>query len=146
MENFPLRSVVVEVIPCLESLSEEFVSQPREVGKWSRKETLGHLIDSACNNHRRFVKMQIQSGLTLDGYEQDGWVRLQNYQQESWQAIVTLWRAYNFHLAHVIEQIPTEALGNTCVLHGKTLTLEFLVHDCVDHMKHHLAQIKSEVS
>jgi DinB superfamily len=142
MKNFPLRNVV-EAIPRLESLSEEFVSQPREIGKWSRKEILGHLIDSACNNHRRFIKMKIQSGLTLDGYEQDDWVRLQNYQQESWQAIITLWQAYNLHLAHVIEQIPAESLANTCVLAGKTLTLEFLVHDYIDHMKHHLAQITS---
>jgi hypothetical protein len=141
MENFPLRSVVEEVVPRLEALSEAFVSQPREVNKWSRKEILGHLIDSACNNHRRFVKMQIQSELMLDGYEQDDWVRLQNYQQESWKAIVTLWQAYNFHLAHVIEGIPTEALTNTCVLGGKSLTLEFLVTDYVRHLQHHLEQI-----
>jgi DinB superfamily len=141
MEKPSLRSVVTQVIPRLESLSEEFVSQPREVSKWSRKEILGHLIDSACNNHRRFVKMQIQSGLTLDGYEQNDWVRLQNYQQESWQAIITLWQAYNLHLAHVIEQVPTEALGNTCVLGGKTLTLEFLVKDYLEHLQHHLSQI-----
>jgi DinB superfamily len=141
MENFPLRSVVNEVIPRLESLSEDFVSQPRVTGKWSRKEILGHLIDSACNNHRRFVKMQIQSGQTLDGYEQDDWVRLQNYQQESWKAVVTLWQAYNLHLAHVVAQIPAESLSNTCVLGGKTLTLEFLMKDYLRHLKHHLTQI-----
>jgi hypothetical protein len=141
MENFPLRSVVTDAVPRLESLSEEFVSQAREIGKWSRKEILGHLIDSACNNHRRFVKMQIQSGQTLDGYEQNDWVRLQNYQQESWNAIITLWQAYNLHLAHVIEQIPKEALTNTCVLGGKTLALEFLLKDYLEHMQHHLAQI-----
>ena len=141
MENFPLRSVATETVPRLESLSEEIVSQPRAPGKWSRKEILGHLIDSACNNHRRFVKMQIQSGLTLDGYEQNDWVRLQNYQQESWQAVVTLWQAYNLHLVHVLEQTPTKALANTCVLGGETLTLEFLVTDYLRHVQHHLGQI-----
>jgi hypothetical protein len=141
MENFSLHSVITEAVPRLESLSEEVVSRPRAKGKWSRKEILGHLIDSACNNHRRFVKMQIQSGLTLDGYEQDDWVRLQNYQQETWQGILALWQAYNLHLAHVIEQIPTEALANTCVLGGETLTLEFLVTDYLRHVQHHLGQI-----
>jgi hypothetical protein len=141
MENFPLRSVVTKTVPRLESLSEEVVSRPREPNKWSRKEILGHLIDSACNNHRRFVKMQIQSGLTLDGYKQDDWVRLQSYGQENWKAIVTLWQAYNLHLAHVVEQIPATSLANTCVLGGKILTLEFLVTDYLRHLRHHLEQI-----
>jgi DinB superfamily len=136
-----LRDIVQKNAVKLSSLSEQNASQPRAVGKWSPREILGHLIDSACNNHRRFIKMQIKSGSSFDGYAQDDWVRLQNYQQRSWQDTVTLWQVYNLHLSYVIEQMPLESLGNTGVFGEQTVTLEFLINDYIRHLQHHLAQI-----
>ena len=136
-----LHTIVQENASKLFSLSEQAASTPRAIGKWSPKEILGHLIDSACNNHRRFIKMQIASGSSFDGYEQNEWVSLQSYQQRNWTDIVTLWQAYNLHLSHVIEQIPSEALGHTGVFGDETVTLEFLANDYIRHLQHHLAQI-----
>lgn len=140
MEN-NLKFIVQEASPKLFSISEEKASQPRVAGKWSPKEILGHLIDSACNNHRRMIKMQVQNGLSFDGYEQDDWVRLQSYQQRSWTDIVTLWQVYNLHIAHVIQQIPTETLGHTGHFGDTIVTLEFLANDYIAHLEHHLKQI-----
>ena len=136
-----LVNIIQQITPKLLLLSEEKASQPRAVGKWSPKETLGHLIDSACNNHRRMIKMQIKSGLQFDGYEQDDWVHLQRYQQRSWVDIVTLWQAYNLHLGHVIDQISPESLENTGLFDEQVVTLEFLANDYITHLEHHLAQI-----
>lgn len=143
MEN-NLESIIQKVTPKLLSLSEAAASQPRAVGKWSSKEILGHLIDSACNNHRRMIKMQIHSGLSFDNYEQDDWVRLQQYQQRSWADLVSLWQAYNLHLAHVITQIPQASLMNTGKF-GEVVTLEFLAKDYIRHLEHHLSQIMERV-
>ncbi|MGL4610130.1 MAG: DinB family protein [Trueperaceae bacterium] len=125
----------------LESLSTEVINQSRAPGKWSRKEILGHLIDSAANNHQRFVRVPLTAGVALPGYHQNDWVSLQNYQDYNWSQLVSFWYAYNLHLLHVVKQIPAGALKNTFTLNGEALELEFVVRDYLDHMNHHLAQI-----
>src|SRR5437879_3692564 len=81
-------------------------------GKWSKKEILGHLIDSAANNHQRFIRLQLTSRLDLPGYDGDEWVRLQRYQDRSWPEIIDLWQTYNQQLAGVIRLIDPKALRN----------------------------------
>jgi hypothetical protein len=121
--------------------TESQASQSRNSNEWSPKEILGHLIDSACNNHRRMIKMQVQTRQQFDGYEQNDWVRLQQYQKRSWQDVVNLWQAYNLHLAHVITQIPQVSFMNTGRLGDEEVTLEFLASDYIRHLEHHLTQI-----
>lgn len=111
-------------------------------GKWSKKEILGHLIDSAANNHQRFVRLQLSPRVDLPGYDGDEWVRVQRYQDRSWSEIIDLWHMYNTQLASVIRTADPKALGN--VWHtpdGKDLDLQFLIRDYVVHLKHHLDQI-----
>src|SRR5437867_6517044 len=81
-------------------------------GKWSAKETLGHLIDSAANNHQRFVRVQIADGLKMAGYEQVSWVRVQQYASTPWGDLVALWRSYNHHLARVVAAIQPAAFAH----------------------------------
>lgn len=116
---------------------------PRAAGKWTPKEIIGHLIDSASNNHQRFVRGQLQNNLSLPGYEQDHWVRVQRCKSEEWTSLVSLWKSYNLHLLHTISFIPDEALKNTHTMQNKTVTLDFIVRDYLEHMKHHLHQILS---
>ena len=111
-------------------------------GKWSKKEILGHLIDSAANNHQRFVRLQLTPRIDLPGYDGDEWVRVQRYQDRSWGELIDLWRMYNTQLASVIGHVDPAALRH--VWHtpdGQDLDLEFIMRDYVVHLRHHLDQI-----
>ena len=111
-------------------------------GKWSIQEILGHLVDSAVNNHQRFVRAQQVDSLTFPKYEQDAWVSLQGYNETPWGELIELWRLANRHLAHVIRRIPDEQLGTMCHIEPyDPMTLEFLIEDYLVHMQHHLRQI-----
>jgi hypothetical protein len=103
---------------------------------------LGHLIDSALNNHQRFVRAQLSESLAFPGYEQESWVRVQAYQDGRWPELVALWTALNAHLAHVIGRIDEEALERPCKIGGGApVTLRYLAEDYVRHLRHHLVQI-----
>lgn len=112
-------------------------------GAWSIKEILGHLVDSAANNHHRFVRAQQVEALSFPGYEQMAWVGVQDYQHEPWSDLVELWALYNRHLAHVIRRIPDAAASVPCRIGtGDTVSLRFIAEDYVVHLRHHLAQIQ----
>jgi hypothetical protein len=122
-------------------------------GEWSAKEVLGHLIDSAANNHRRFVEAQAKDDLVFPGYDQLHWVAAQQYRQAMWTDLVALWKAYNIHLAHVIASIPQDALtrprtensferlARQAESEGRPVTLEYLIRDYYEHIKIHLEQL-----
>jgi hypothetical protein len=124
------------------TISDAASAQRPATGAWSRKEILGHLIDSAANNHQRFVRLQLQEHLELPGYEQDGWVRVQGYRDLPWAEIIELWRIYNRHLSHLIRSVDSKALRHTWnTPDGDEVDLEFVMRDYIVHMKHHLDQI-----
>ena len=129
-------------LPRLTAIPDSTASQPRAPGKWSPKQVLGHLIDSAANNHQRFVRAQQPGALHLPGYVQDHWVNVQHYNDRSWADLVELWSAYNRHLAHVIAHIPESAQDLECLIDPyPPVTLGYLATDYVDHLWHHLSQI-----
>lgn len=137
-----LPSVLAAATEKLARISDAESSLIPAPGKWSRKQILGHLIDSASNNHQRFVRAQLESPLHFPGYAQERWVSTQNYQGESWEDLVLCWAGCNRHLLHVIAQISAEKLTHLCVIGGsEPVTLEFLAKDYVRHLEHHLAQI-----
>ena len=136
-----LASVVAHALPLLSAIPEDAASKKPAPNKWSKKEILGHLIDSAANNHQRFMRLQLQTEISLPGYDQDDWVRLNLYQHRTWNEIVTLWSAYNRHLASVIESLDDSALGHVWHSPDGDVTLDFIASDYVRHLKHHLAQI-----
>jgi hypothetical protein len=123
-------------------------------GKWSPKEIIGHLIDSASNNHGRFVRAQLQDDLVFAGYDQTAWVNVQRYQGRDWAALVRLWQAFNHHLACLMETAQSNSLARHRTRHnldelawqpladGQPATLEWFMRDYVGHLKHHLRQIR----
>jgi hypothetical protein len=115
---------------------------------WCAREVVGHLIDSACNNHRRFVLGQAPDVRKFDGYDGDEWVARQRYHQEPWRDLVALWTAYNRHLAHVIASTPAETLQHSGASPDgeRTVTVGFLMEDYVTHMRHHFDQIRRTVA
>jgi hypothetical protein len=101
-----LREAVERAVPALLALPDALTANPPAPGKWSPREIVGHLIDSASNNHRRFVLAQQQEDLVFSGYAQDAWVAAQRYQDAPWEELVSLWRQFNLHLARVMEAAP----------------------------------------
>lgn len=130
----------------LSAMKEQDVSEPLSPGKWNKKEILGHLIDSASNNHERFVRAQLSDKLEFAPYDQAEWVRVQGYGDESWRLLVDLWCAYNIHLAHVIASMSPERLAVRCKIGEKDpVSLEELIADYVRHLEHHLKQLNGIV-
>jgi hypothetical protein len=138
-----LIRIVGDTAPRLEAISGREAARRPGVEKWSRKEILGHLIDSASNNHQRFVRGQFAARLDFPNYSQNEWNAAQRYQEEPWDLLVRLWVAYNRHLAHVIAGITPEAAAHLCVIGegSPPVTLGALAEDYIRHLLHHLAQI-----
>jgi hypothetical protein len=137
-----LRTLLAFTPAKLGGISKAESEQRPGPGRWSRKEILGHLVDSAANNHQRFIRAQAEPQITFPGYAQEFWVSTQQYQREPWKTLTDLWRSYNTHLLHVIEQIPETKLQHQCSVGGaEPVTLEFLITDYVRHLEHHLRQI-----
>ena len=108
---------------------------------WSHKQELGHLIDSAANNHIRFVLASIDGEFRGQGYAQDKWVEAHGYRQMAWRDLVDFWYRYNVLLAHLVARIPEEHLDNRCVIGSGVQTLRFVIEDYVLHMQHHLDHV-----
>lgn len=147
---------IEEAAERLRVMTEEEAGTRGAAGAWSAKETIGHLIDSAANNHQRFVRAQFTDGLDFPGYAQDEWIAAQHYGDAPWPRLVELWRLYNLHLLHVVARIPADELKRPRRPHSldriafrllgadEAATLEYLIRDYLEHLKHHLSQIKTE--
>jgi hypothetical protein len=111
-------------------------------GRWSKKEILGHLIDSVSNNHQRLVRAQFAGRTDFPAYEQESWVAAQAYGTESWPDLVNLWLLYNRHLLHVLRNFPESALQHEVSIGGKApVTVAAIAEDYLRHMNNHLSQI-----
>ncbi|MFG0246179.1 MAG: DinB family protein [Phycisphaerales bacterium JB052] len=147
---------IAELSEDLFELQESFVSKPRKEGAWSRKQILGHLIDSASVNHQRFMEAQVNGSIVFEGYAHQRWVELQGYQEQDWEELVTLWSALNMHLCTLVERIPEEILGKQHPEHrfdqmafrpvpkDQPSTLGYLIEDYFAHLQYHLDQILPE--
>lgn len=138
-----LRHLVENAEPRLLKIGDETAGRPTAPGKWSPKQVLGHLIDSAANNHQRFIRLQLAAELHFPGYQQNEWVALNQYAGSPWTELVALWASYNRHLARVIEYIAPETLGHVWDSGNNRYTLEFIVSDYLVHLRHHVEQIIS---
>ena len=137
-----LLAVLTTAEPLLRQITPEQARQKPRPEKWSPLETLGHLIDSACNNQQKFVRSMATPQLEFVGYAQNFWVDAQQYQQAEWVTVLDLWLAYNRHLAHVIRHVDPAVLQHTLHIDGVgPFELGFIMADYVEHLKHHLRQI-----
>ncbi|XZF12787.1 DinB family protein [Chitinophagaceae bacterium MMS25-I14] len=132
---------LIEIIPGkLLSIPEEEFAQKPVPEKWSKKEILGHLIDSAANNHQRFVRTQFED-IPAISYDQNGWNHYSYYNQMDQRQLVQFWEIYNRHLLTLASHIPAEFLERKCRTNAGEVTLQWLVEDYVVHMEHHLKQL-----
>lgn len=139
-----LAALVNEVAPVLRAFTEDDVSRLCIAGGWSRKQILGHLIDSASNNHQRFVRALLAPELDGPGYDQSGCVRVERFAEADWTMLVDVWSSYNRLLAHILRGVPDSKLATPCRIgEAPAITLEELAIDYVRHLEHHLNQIRS---
>ena len=137
-----LATVLRNAMPWLVTISEAEASVPEREGKWSAKQVIGHLIDSAVNNLGRIVRLQIEAGQSLPGYEQMAWVGLQHYAEREWAQVLALWFALNEQVVWTIAHVEQPSLANRGVVAGEPLTLGYLIEDYVAHMEHHLRTMR----
>ena len=137
-----LGRTVAQAKPLLAKMNNADTSLRPQPEKWAKKEILGHLMDSAGNNHQRFVRATLQGSLTFPGYDQNPLVDLQRFREMDWGFLVDLWAAYNRFIAHVLTCLPEEAAKAECVIgDNPQATLGWIAEDYVAHLKHHLNQI-----
>lgn len=148
-----LAEVIDRAVPALLALGDDASRHRPAPGKWSPREIIGHLIDSASNNHQRFVRMRGRDDLVVEGYQQDDWVAAQRYHDAPWTELVLLWQLYNRHMARLMSAIPavdrervrTEHNLDQRAFHAvaseRPTSLGYFMADYVDHLEHHLAQL-----
>jgi hypothetical protein len=155
-----LRSAIDEGVALFAGAHEDLTARRPSPGKWSAREVIGHLIDSACNNHRRFIINQGNvDRLIVDGYEQNAWVERNRYAETPGADLVETWAVYNRHIARVLHAIPDAVLNRPLgplanyefpyMSSRRTppatdyATLGYLAEDYVAHIRHHLDQIRT---
>lgn len=137
-----LHEVIINSKPELIKISEEIAGKKSSPDKWSKKEILGHLIDSASNNHQRFVRAAQDTATDFPPYNQNQWVDVQHYNEMEWSDLVEFFSQYNLHICRVLELYPEDALDNLCNIGKDNLvTIKFVIVDYLRHLKHHLEQI-----
>ncbi|KKO52354.1 DinB family protein [Paenibacillus sp. DMB20] len=137
-----LISEVTEIVTAIDKVEFNLKLTP---DKWSKKEILGHLCDSAVNNHIRFIKILVSDyPIAIQGYAQNDWVRVNDYQNQYDQSdVLALWQQVNRMILRVMQRADSSDFQKKCVLPDKTeVTLEWLFNDYVDHLIYHLEQIE----
>ncbi len=156
--DYNLKEITLAAFEEFLVVPEDQASAKPAPNKWSAKEIIGHLIDSASNNHGRFVRAQHSNDLIGQGYDQNAWVEVQEYQQQNWHDLLITWRQLNLQIAHLMF-ITEEDIRNKerdshnlhqiafkTVPEDQPATLGYFMEDYVEHLKHHLGQIRSVLS
>lgn len=133
----------------LRDLPADAISGPRNRQRRNIRQILGHLVDSASNNHQRIVRLQYAEELDFPDYRQDNdrWIALQDYDHANWQELIMLWKYYNLHLMHVIRTVRTGALDNRWRdFEGCQVTLRDMITGYLDHLNLHLVEIEELIN
>lgn len=154
--DYNLREITLQAFEEFLMVDDKDAAVKPAPNKWSAKEILGHLIDSASNNHGRFVRAQFEENFQIEGYRQNEWVEVQDYQNQEWQDLLITWRQFNLLLSNLMfntspkireQEIELGAFKPSSPnLKELPNTLGYLMEDYVAHIKHHLGQIRVALS
>lgn len=139
-----LDAIVAEYAKKITAIPEADFSNKPDPSRWSKKEVLGHLIDSGQNNLRRFISGQYETTPPKIFYDQDFWVKANDYQHQRTEDVIALWRLVNQQISSVLSAMSPGNYEKSVDVGkdgSRLLTLRFLAEDYVKHMKHHLNQI-----
>jgi|ERR1700691_910440 hypothetical protein len=135
------RSELGALQAILLGLSPELADTPWRAGGWTRKQIVGHLLDSAANNRQRFVCAAADGRYAGPKYAQEAWVAAHGYAEQDWETLLRWWQAEHEILAAVVDRIPEERLSAECVVgDGEPVTLRFLIEDYITHHRWHFGQ------
>jgi DinB superfamily len=136
------RAEVNAVEEALHEFPKELADTPWRPGGWTRKEIVGHMMDSASNNRQRFVRAAIEGRYAGPKYAQEAWVAAHGYARQAWETLLRWWQVHHEILVSIVDEIPEERLGSRCVVGDEApVTLRFLIEDYIAHQRWHLAQI-----
>ena len=147
MQSLLVLQGLIDRLPArLLSLPPDQAGHKASPESWSAKEELGHLLDSAANNHQRIVRTQLEENPAMPEYDGDAWVALHQYQRRDWRSLIERWSVMNQQLLAAAEAVPDSAWTRTCTIGGSgPLTLQFVFDDYIHHMLGHLRHIGVEV-
>ena len=129
------------------TIPQELADAQWQDGGWTRKQVLGHMLDSATNNRQRFVRAATEGSFAGPNYSQDGWVAAHGYCDQPWETLLRWWKVEHEILAAVVDRIPEERLAANCIVGDDgAVTLRFLIEDYTKHQRHHLRQLQSRSS
>jgi uncharacterized damage-inducible protein DinB len=146
MEYQILKNIVDQQLEAFAKISDDEWSYKYSSEKWSKKEILGHLCDSALTNIRRFIITQYKENENIV-YDQDFWVKAQNYQNIPIQNTIDFWKSLNLQIVNIVENISDEKLKRTCDMtktKSQIFTLEYIIKDYIHHLQHHLKAINND--
>jgi hypothetical protein len=136
------RADLDEVHHALIWVPEALADVPWRDGGWTRKQIVGHLLDSAANNRQRFVRATSEGSFNGPNYGQDAWVAAHGYADQTWGTLLGWWEAEHEILMAIVDRIPAERLEAQCVVgEDAPVTLRFLIEDYVTHQRWHLKQL-----
>jgi hypothetical protein len=136
------RAGLAEIRPALRSVPAEFADAPWRAGGWTRKQIVGHMLDSAANNRQRFVRAATDGEYTGPAYAQMEWVLAHGYAGQTWETLLRWWDVEHEILAAIVDRIPEERLAAQCVVGGDApVTLQFLIVDYLRHQNVHAMQL-----
>jgi hypothetical protein len=140
-----IEGLIATWVPLLEELPENILSEKRNWQNRTIKQVLGHMIDSASNNHQRMVRLQYTKKLVFPDYRQDNdlWIAIQDYQHENWKNLIQLWKFYNLHMIHLIQSVDVSCTDNYWNdFEGTKVTLNQMIEGYLWHMELHLKEIQ----
>jgi DinB family protein len=147
MQALTLMQTFVGQVPArLKEIPSSKAEHKPAAPRWSPKEELGHLLDSAANNHQRIVRAQLEDKPAMPGYDGDRWVELHGYQDRDWDDLIELWKELNQQLLAAAQAVPSAAWSRTyTIADSEPLTIKFVFEDYLEHMIQHLQQIAIQV-
>ena len=147
MQSLTVLQELIDRLPArLQALPSENIEHKPAPDAWSAKEELGHLLDSAANNHQRIVRAQLEEHPAMPGYDGDAWVALHQYQRREWRSLIERWAALNRQLLAAAEAVPDSGWSRTLTIADSApLTLQFVFDDYIHHMLDHLRHMGVEV-
>jgi len=144
-----IETIIDEWEPKLSALHENVITERTNHQNRTTKQLLGHLIDSASNNHQRMVRLQYNDTLTFPDYTQDNdrWIAIQDYQHSDWKNLVLLWKSFNLHIIHLIKSIDTSNLNYYWTdYEGTKVTLEDMIKGYPWHLNLHINDINELIN